>query len=296
MIFIGIVFGLLAAFFQASSYIFSRLFVMNTKKPVLRLFTISHIIMGVISLVMLPFLLPEEMPGPGSYWRPLAQSSGCYLIGQIILFRIMSRAEASRISPLLGIKIVILALITVFVLGESLSLQKWAAVFLCTAAAFLLNFTGGTLPRGVIATGFLLCIAYAVSDLGIADLIAAMGKVDHPALLATCLCYMVCGIVALACLPSAGPGKVLENWRYSVSFSLLWFIAMICLFVCFGHVGPVFGNVLQSTRGIISVLTGTILAGMGYVMLEQEQPGHVVLRRAAAALLMCVAVWLFAAG
>lgn len=46
--------------------------------------------------------------------------------------------------------------------------------------------------------------------------------------------------------------------------------AMFFLFGCFGTIGVVYGNILQSLRGVISILVGFLIARMGFVSLEEK--------------------------
>jgi hypothetical protein len=76
-------------------------------------------------------------------------------------------------------------------------------------------------------------------------------------------------------------------------FALAWFVAMIFLFFCFGLVGPVFGNVLQSTRGLMSIMAGAWLARAGFQRIEKAVSRRALLQRLAAAAMMTAAIWIF---
>jgi hypothetical protein len=58
-------------------------------------------------------------------------------------------------------------------------------------------------------------------------------------------------------------------------------------------VGVVFGNILQSTRGVMSVAIGAALAHLGWHDLEQRVDRSTLLRRLTAALLMTAAIALY---
>jgi hypothetical protein len=55
-------------------------------------------------------------------------------------------------------------------------------------------------------------------------------------------------------------------------------------------VGAVFGNVVQSTRGIMSVVIGAVLAHLGWHELEQQVDRATLVRRIGAACLMTAAI------
>ena len=71
---------------------------------------------------------------------------------------------------------------------------------------------------------------------------------------------------------------------------------MLLLFGCFQAVDVVFGNILQSTRGLISIVLGAGLAGAGMVHLEKKVSRGVFWRHMAAAMLMSAAIVLYAKG
>ena len=63
----------------------------------------------------------------------------------------------------------------------------------------------------------------------------------------------------------------------------------------FGTVGALFGNVLQSTRGLMAVAIGPVLAHAGWHDLEERVDRGIFLRRLAAATLMVIAVLVYVA-
>ncbi|MBN1670360.1 MAG: hypothetical protein JXR37_04975 [Kiritimatiellae bacterium] len=71
---------------------------------------------------------------------------------------------------------------------------------------------------------------------------------------------------------------------------------MVLLFATFGTIGVVYGNIVQSMRGLISVVLGAAVAALGWRAVEQRVGREVVLRRLAAAALMCGAIALFKLG
>jgi len=294
---IGIVLGLAVALTQSVSFLCVRLFVVRRHKGVMRLLILGHVIMGAISAAALPLLWDARAGHVGDFIWPLAAAAGFYLVGQASLMFALTRTDASRIAPLLALKIVVLAMVTATVQGADLGALQWGGVALSVAAAFVLNYTGGRLPLPCIAAVALTCAAYAMSDLNVKALVSAleaMGKA-RGSLLAVSMCYALTGITALALLPWAGRGLWAEI-RYAAPFAISWLAAMVFLFACFAHVGVVFGNILQSARGLISILLGAAVAAMGMDHLEQKHPRHMVLRRLVAAGMMCVAFAMWTLG
>ena len=82
-------------------------------------------------------------------------------------------------------------------------------------------------------------------------------------------------------------------WLYSLPFAVSWLIGMFFLFSCFGVVGVVFGNILQSTRGLLSIILGVFVAYAGFEALEPKMTKKILIQRILAAVLMAGAVAMF---
>ena len=46
--------------------------------------------------------------------------------------------------------------------------------------------------------------------------------------------------------------------RDSAPFAVFWFTAMMAIYFCYGQLGAVFGNVVQSTRALIAVVVALL--------------------------------------
>ncbi len=291
---LGVGLGIAAAFSQSVSYLFSRRFVMRHAAGTYHLLVLSHLIIGALSLAALPFLWPAQPPP----LRPLALhalgSAFFYIAGQTALLIALRRAEASRLAPLLGLKVFILASISVILLGVSLETTQWLAVILSVAAALLLSRLGGALPV-VSGVGTLLaCVGYSLSDINVKLLVDNLGYLGltHATFLAVVCTYLLCAAAALAAFV-AGPRYSRRLWIDAAPYALSWFAGMFFLFACFGSIGVVFGNIVQASRGLISIGLGIVIARLGMLNLEPLTGPGVLSRRIAAALLMAGAIVLF---
>lgn len=293
----GIALGFVAAALQSVSYVCSRLFVIRRHNAVIHLLVMAHVLMGAVSLAALPFLWSWQLPPLTDYLGPLLAVSIFYLLGQMGLFVALRFTDASRTAPLLGLKIAILAAISVSLLHEHLGLVQWLAVAMSVVAAFVLNYSGTKMPLSAAAAILFACVAYSISDLNIAMLVKKFSATGapHPVLLSVCLSYIVCGLAALAAMPWAGKRQA-ADWLWAAPFAAAWLTAMVFLFACFDGIGVVYGNIIQSTRGLISIVLGAHIAGLGFEHLEKRVAGKVLLQRIAAAGLMTAAIALFQLG
>jgi len=293
---LGIGFGFGAALFQSLSYLCIRIFNKRHDNTIITLLALSHILMGLISVPLAAWLWAEAMPPVSQYGLSLLGTAGFYLLGQFFLFAAIIHSEPSRVSPLLGLKVFILTLISVVFLRQHFDAGKWVAVLLTTAAVLLLSGSGkGRLEGRFILLGLLACVCYCLSDLCIKVLVdhfAFLG-ILRGAVMATALSYILCGVVGAAAVAMNPKHSTRDTWLYAVPFAASWFLAMIFLFSCFGLTGVVFGNILQSTRGIISIVLGFIIAHIGFETLEPKPSKQTIIQRMVAALLMTAAVVLF---
>lgn len=298
----GIVAGIASAFFSSLSFLVAR---HAGTRPSggpggapLRLLIDAHVVMAAACLPLAWATLPSGMSFAAGPLRaalpPIAGSATFYLLGQACVFLALSRVDASRVSPLLGLKVVMLAVIATAFMGHSLDWQQWAGVCLSAAAALALRSSGGVLPALPTALILLACLAYSISDICIVasiDALSAGGSVGRlrAGVIGMAVTYTACGCLMLGLTRLHGR-RERADWVAAAQYAAAWLTSMIGLYACFGLLGAVFGNVMQSTRGIQSVVIGAVLARLGWHDLEQRLDRGTLLRRAAAAVLMTAAI------
>lgn len=141
----GIVAGVLSALFQSGSYALSRVFMLKHNSR-LNLLFYSQLAMGALGVLTLPLILPVvRFPWSGAFWGLMAGWFFAFVIGQFSFFQALREIEASRLSSLFGLKIVVLAVIFIAVEQRNLNFLQWIAVVLSAVAAMGMNLTGGRL-------------------------------------------------------------------------------------------------------------------------------------------------------
>jgi hypothetical protein len=291
---LGVLLGFGAAVCQSLSYLFSRLFVLQRHQTVLRLLVLGHLLMGAISVFVLPLAWPEQMAPWQDWLWPLVGASGFYVLGQGAFFLALKHAEASRAAPLLGLKILVLAMITAGIMHQPLVPWQWVAVALATGAAFMLNYSGGSLNAPAIVGILAACLFYSISDIHIRLLVDALALPSrmHASVLGAVMSYTLLGVAALPAVLAIKPVRR-GDFRYAVPFALAWLAAMFCLYGAFAYAGVVLGNIVQSTRGLISIALGVMIARRGWEHLEAKVSRRVLLRRLVAAAMMIGAIALY---
>ncbi len=291
---LGVLLGLGAACFQAGSYVASRRFLTECRPSSAALFGTSHLQMGVLSLLVLPFLLKFPTPSPSVWLFPLCATAFSYLAGQWLVFEALKHSDSSKVAPLLGLKIPILAVATVTVLDQPIAPAAWVAVGLCTAASFAIAPPTHLPSRNALVLTSLGCIGYCLSDLNIPKLVLALrGHVRSEVFTGVALCYLLC---ALPGFIVSAQQKILLDRRthfFALPHALCWFLAMCCLFGCFHFIGVIPGNMLQSTRGIISVLAGVYLSNLGLLHLENMTGRTTLVTRLVAATVMGASICMY---
>jgi len=303
---LGVASGLAAAGLSALSYLISRHHGLQQRATgrqsvALRLLVLAHVIMAAVCIPVVYLLWPMASPAWQQFAAPLLASTGFYVLGQSALFAALKAADASQISPLLGLKVVMLALLVTFVMGTALDARQWLAVALSVAAAAILQTGRGGVSLRAFGCVLFCCICFAIADILIVSLINGLqtgvaeagGSISrlHGGVLALTLTYGLCGGLSAPLALTLRP-YLRTDWISAGQYSTTWLGSMLGLYCCFGLVGVVFGNILQSTRGVMNVALGAWLAHLGWHDLEQKVDRAMLIKRIAAALLMTAAITL----
>lgn len=297
MMVLGILSGLWAAFFQALSYVATRYFVAPRSGGTRKLLVLAHVWMGAVCVGLLPLFSPAQAIPWREIASPLIQMTLFYLLGQLGLMMALRHAEPSQVSPMLAFKLIILAVLTMLVGHQRLTGGQLTALGMCIAGTLLVNYSGRP-PRRALAAVAFACLFYAFSDWNIGRSIHTMVEAEpritlwQAAILASLLSYALAGLIAAALLPWFG-SRHAKDWIDAVPFAACWFLGMIGLYLCFGILGVLFGNLLQATRAIISVFLAAALARLKWMHFEQPHGRGVWLRRLGAAVLVTAAVMLY---
>ena len=292
---IGIVCGFIAAFLNSVGYLFSALFLKRCNAPV-KLLIFAQTWMLIFTLPFLCFLYPEQgIPDPRKFFTALAYWVIVFCTGQASFFMALRHFEASRLSSLLGLKIIVLTVIYMFVQQALPNGGQWLAVFMAAAAAMMINWSssGSWKSRGWIYV-FMTLICYSLADINETAMVRCLIDGGIPmlksAFTATVISYVTLGVVTLPGLIFVRPDK---TFTLSAPYALFWLLSQASLFICYALLLPVFGNVILASRGMFSVLLGAVLAYMGIKNVDAHISRAQWIRRAFAALLMVLAIAIY---
>jgi len=293
--FSGILSGLAAACCFSLAYLFSRLFYEKSRKSPLHLLAVSQLQMGAFALLLFPFVWSDVHLSFGII-LPLMGVTFFAMLGQISFFFTLKHFNPSQITPLLALKIVLLAFASIVILGKNISFLQWSSIVMCFGATFMLHFSGGHIPAKTLVGVLVTCIGYALGDVFVTRLLQQLELIGvaNPVLLGTCLVYATLGIFGIILAAFTWKDiRTFSVWKFALYFSIVFFVADVFLFTTFKLVGPVFGNILQSTRGILSIIFAKIVAMKGMHYLEEEVGRAVMFRRLFAAFLFSAAIALY---
>ncbi|MBR2723656.1 MAG: EamA family transporter [Lentisphaeria bacterium] len=293
--FAGIGAGLLSVLFICGSYIFSREY-MHRNNDAVKLAVFSQLVMtagGIILLVIYSSF--SRVPCSMKFFLTVAGQVVTFLAGQTSFFMLLHKVESSRASALLGLKLMALALISALI-GKTLLPYQWYAVLLCTIAAVGMNFSGGRMSLSSCLWLVVSVVSYALCDMCVTELMLMMQG--------NSMLFNSFGVVGV-CFTAIGIAVTPALFKYRLSvrelkaalpYSLFYFLSMIFLYTSFGIIGVVFGSIIQSGRGIVSVLLGMILLHYGLDRNEQRISKAKWVQRFIFAALMLCGMLLYSAG
>jgi drug/metabolite transporter (DMT)-like permease len=242
------------------------------------------------------FFLPFWLTGGASFaWPQLCHAMICgttFFWGQVLTFLALTRGDVSVTTPVLGAKVIFVALLAVSLGVEPLTSQMWLAAVLTTIATALLGTGTPRRSRSLapsVAFGFGAAFAFAVTDV-LAQKWAPRWGFGHfaPAM------FLTVAILSLGLIPFFRGNLRTLPWRWVAPGALA--IAVQAGGIAYSIM--VFGsatltNIVYNSRGIWSVvLVWTI--GPWFDNRERMHGTPVMMRRLAGATLLLLALVLVA--
>jgi drug/metabolite transporter (DMT)-like permease len=130
----------------------------------------TRIINYTTALMSMPlWLLGGTIPSPSLWWQPPVTGM-LFFAGQVFTLLALSTGDVSIATPVLALKILLVALLTTVLIGDPIGARLWTAAVLSTVAIALLNIGvgGGVHPHKRVGTTIVLAAlgatAYACFD------------------------------------------------------------------------------------------------------------------------------------
>jgi drug/metabolite transporter (DMT)-like permease len=249
----------------------------------------------VTALLFLPLLAWGGNVRADLWWQPLLVAL-CFVVGQWLTFFSLEHGDVSVATPVLGIKILLVAMFVSVAGGEVLRPKLWVAAALATTGIALLNrSTTGTRRRAglTILTAGLAAACYALFDVLVQHWSPIWGRGRFlPITLG------LSGILSFAFIPrfSAPLRSVPQNaWSWLLGGAMTiaaQSVIFVSVVASWGQAAQ--ANVIYSSRGLCSVLL-VWLVGRQFQNRESHSGGRVFAwRLAGASLMMCAIVLVLA--
>ncbi len=233
--------------------------------------------------------------GPGQpatmLWQP-ALVGALFFSGQVCTFWAIN-GDVSVATPVLGLKILMVALLSSVLLADPVPLKWWIAAGLSTGAIVLLNGGGGKGGRKVgmtVLAATLAAASFAFSDVLIQKWSPVWGVGRFLPLLFWALSLFAFALIPFFRAPLREIPRPAWNWLLPGAVALaLQAAGMTYAVAAYGDVTAM--NVVYSSRGLWSVVA-VWLIGHWFRNEEQHLGAAVLRRRLAGALLMLGAIGL----
>jgi drug/metabolite transporter (DMT)-like permease len=234
-------------------------------------------------------LLGGSLPPWSDYWQP-ALVGFLFVAGQVLSIRSLRIGDVSVATPVLGLKIIMVAISTTLLLHERITPRLWAAALLGSAAIALLNATRGGKHHHVgatIITAALAAVAFAVFDVLVQKWSPAWGLGRFlPIMMGFVALYSVTfrAVQGPSSTPLGSAGPWLGWGAVCLALQSVIFVSAIALY---GKATT--ANVLYSSRGLWSVIA-VWLVGHWFSNREQHLARSILAWRFCGAALLLVAI------
>ena len=231
------------------------------------------------NVLAMPFFVPLFFVNPGTlppaeWWRPAVTALLIYA-GSWSTFAAIQKGDVSVVTPVLGTKVVFVALGTVLIAGTALSSLLWIAAVLATAGIFVVGM-GDLRPGRARGEAIALCLLSSLC-FGLTDVLIGMwaqryGGTAFLAALPQCI-----GLFSLLVIPWTAPGtfrlpRAARPWVVWGSLTLAaQGMAMGIALAFFNDTTGV--NIVYGTRGLWSILL-VLFAGAWFGNHERRDAGR----------------------
>jgi drug/metabolite transporter (DMT)-like permease len=275
---------LAAVVFALGSVVFKRAYAEGA--GVVHALVVNNVALGI---VFLPLLWLEPRPVPWHNWHMPVLTALAFVVGHLLNVLSLRVGDVSLATPLLGAKVLFVAMLGWVVFGVRLNTGQWVAAGLATAGVVLMGLTdfragGRTGLTTVIALG--CAVAFAFTDVMIESWGAGFGVFNFLPLQ-----FATLALLSLATLPFFGLKSLrapARAWKWIAAAAVLSAIQAIVITGTIAVWKDAAGvNVVYATRGLWSIAL-VWLAGHWLGNTERHTTGarRMGLRLAGAALIL----------
>ena len=285
----------LLPFLASLIYVVAALFFKQASERgagVLRSTALTNLFCGVAFNTL--WWLGGQIPQPAPWGQP-ALVGAIFLAGQLLGFAAIKLGDVSVATPVMGIKVILVALLVTLLIGTPVKPVLWAAAGLCSVGIVLLGRggTGSTPGRALwgVVFGLLSAAAFALFDVLVQKWSPAWGAGRFlPTMMSFVALYSVV-LLAVLRQPLRGPGGG-ALWAGAACMSTQA-VLLITSLALFNKATTI--NIVYSARGLWSVLA-VWLVGSWFGNQERDRGASVLRGRLAGAALLMSAIVLAVIG
>ena len=188
-------------------------------------------------------------------WQPAIVAT-LFVVGSILNFLSLNKGDVSIATPVLGIKIILVAIFTTLLTGQAISPRLWAAAALSTLAVALLNRTRTGQHHHVtttILTAGSSSLMFALFDVLMQKWTPSWGVGRFPPLMLGYAAVLSFGVIPLF----PGPLSAISSkaWAWLLAGSVVIGLQSVLFVGSVSHFGQATAaNVMYSSRGLWSVV------------------------------------------
>lgn len=277
---------------SAILYTFATVF---TKRAILdgagllRTFYITNLLAALVQFIPIAFV---DTPMPGMELLKIPIFCGfLYFIGQLALFVSMRIGDVTVQIPMLGIKVVFVALFLVWITGVELQTKIMVASFITTAAVFIMGMSSVKFSRKMLYTIVLVLIAnaaFAFSDCLIQINMSKVGTLWFMFFMYNTTMLFSFFVIPFFRAPLRAIPKA--AWKWTLAGAAIMSLQAFILVLAMGWFKiAAAANIIYATRGVWSIVI-IWFAGKFIGNDERSIGANMMLKRLAGASLMLIAV------
>lgn len=254
---------LLFPLFAAIGYAIASLLLKKALVEGARPMACFHINNWTSTLAFLPLAFFETQPVQWQQWYVPVGLGVLFFIGGWFTFIAMQKGDVSLVTPVLGSKVVFVALGASFFIAGSMNTLMWVAALITTGGIFLMSATDFKTPKGARLAGpvvmaLISAALYAFADVFLQKWAPGFGPKTFLALLS--LTTGVLSIIAMTLLPGRPPIPWNRATQWSLGGSTLIAAQSMTLGLSLAYFHDAIGvNVVYATRGMWSLAVVALL-------------------------------------
>jgi drug/metabolite transporter (DMT)-like permease len=258
------------------------------------MFITNWVMMAIFAFL---WLLPAEHDATAMNVAHAAITGFLFFIGQIFTFLALNRGDVSVATPVLGSKVIFVALFSALLGVSALTPAIWFAVLLTAAATALLGGGGhkaepGAMLRSLIY-GFSAATSFALTDVLQQRWVKLWGFNHYDPTM-----FAFVGLFSLAFIPlfKGTLGELSSaTWRWAVAGGVMLSLQALGIAWSIVYIGATTTNVLYNSRGMWSVVLVWCI-GHWFANAERSHGRAIMLRRLAGSALLLAAIVLITQG